>query len=84
MDQTITGQARFATPVRVAFRPGGAAREISNPREAFDYLRNCPVQEGPVFESALEACFVATYDTSCVEEARKGLRTFARAYRLLA
>jgi hypothetical protein len=76
--------AYFARPVRVALPEGGTSAEIRCPGEALDFMLQCPVQEGPIFESALEACFVATYDPSCCEEARTGFAAFAKAYGLLS
>jgi len=83
MNQEQSVQPRFETPVRITSRPG-KIKEIASPKEAFDFLRTCPVQEGPIFESALEACFTATYDDEAIEEARRGLKTFAKAHGFLA
>ncbi|WEX10020.1 DUF982 domain-containing protein [Chelativorans sp. AA-79] len=83
MNQEQSTQPRFETPVRITLRPG-KTKEIANAREAFDFLRTCPVQEGPIFESALEACFVATYRSEAVGEARRSLKTFAKAHGFIA
>jgi len=83
MNEEQSVQSCFETPIRVAARPG-KVREIASPQQAFDFLRTCPVQEGPIYESALEACFTATYDDTAVEDARRGLKAFAKAHGFLA
>ncbi|WP_034658623.1 DUF982 domain-containing protein [Chelativorans sp. J32] len=82
MNQEQSIQPRFKSPVRISLHPGRTT-DIESPRQAFDFLRTCPVQEGPIFEGALEACFAATYNDEAIEEARRGLRTFAKAHGFL-
>lgn len=75
-------QAQFELPVRVVLRE--QVHEISSPRSALDFLLKCPVQEGPIFEGAVEACFSATMNRAPAEEARLGLATYAKIYGILA
>ena len=53
-------------------------------RDGFEFLLTCPVQEGPIFESALEVCFAALSNPSLSNDARRGITTFARIHGLLA
>lgn len=73
----------FDSPVHVRRTCRTVAR-IRCAREGFDFLLTCPVQEGPIFESALEACFSALSNPSLNADARRGLATFAHAHGLLA
>lgn len=52
-------------------------------REGFDFLLACPIQEGPIFESALEACFSALNNPALSADARRGVATFARIHGFL-
>jgi len=74
-------QAQFELPVRVVLRE--KVHEISNPQSALEFLLKCPVQEGPIFESAVEACFSATMNRAPADEARMGLATYAKIYGVL-
>jgi len=74
--------AQFELPVRVVLRE--KVHEISSPRSALDFLLKCPVQEGPIFESAVEACFSATMNRASADEARIGFATYAKIYGILA
>src|SRR5690554_6268802 len=53
---------QFDMPVRLVLRPGEPVTEVYTPAEAVAALFASPVQEGPIYESALEACFAATMD----------------------
>jgi Protein of unknown function (DUF982). len=53
---------QFDMPVRLVLRPGEPVTEVYTPTEAMAALFASPVQEGPIYESALEACFAATMD----------------------
>lgn len=73
----------FDSPIHVRCETRAVVR-IDSPMEAFDFLLSCPHQEGPLYESALEACFSALIDGAHVSDAQHGLRSFARAHGLLA
>lgn len=75
---------QFEMPVRLVLRPGGPVTEVYSPAEAMAVLFCCEAQEGPIYESALEACFSATMDHHYCEEARSALVAYGRAYGLLS
>ena len=79
MDQTP-----FASPVHVVTGRDERVAEIGCARDAFEYLQKARVQEGPIFESAMEACFAAMHDAAFAKDAQLGLAAYAKAYRLLA
>lgn len=76
--------AHFALPVRIVVRPGEPVTEVYTADEGLALLMDWPVQEGPVFQKAMEACLSATTDHSRAEHARKAFVGFARASGILA
>ena len=75
--------APFDSPVHVVFS-GKTVTKLHCAKEGFDFLLTCPIQEGPIFESALEACFSALSNPELSADARRGLATFAHVHGLLA
>lgn len=75
--------APFDLPIHVRCASRNVVK-IRSPKDAFDFLLSCPTQEGPLYESALEACFSALANKVHHADAYRGLLTFARAHGLLA
>lgn len=75
--------APFDSPIHVLC-PRKSLKKIHCAKEGFDFLLSLPVQEGPVFESALEACFAALSNPELSKDAHSGLAKFARVHGFLA
>lgn len=75
--------APFDSPIHVLC-PRKSLKKIRCAKEGFDFLLSLPVQEGPVFESALEACFAALANPKLSKDAHSGLAKFARVHGFLA
>jgi hypothetical protein len=75
--------ALFDSPIHVLC-PRKSLKKIHCAKEGFDFLLSLPVQEGPVFESALEACFAALLNPELSKDAHNGFAKFARVHGFLA
>lgn len=73
----------FGSPVHVRCA-NQSVKSIRSVREGFDFLLACQCHDGPLFESALEACFSALANPDYREDARRGLLAFAHAHGYLA
>jgi len=73
----------FGSPVHVRCA-NQTVTSIRSAKEGFDFLLACQSHDGPLFESALEACFSALSNPDHAADARQGVLAFAHAHGYLA
>jgi len=73
----------FGSPVHIRCA-NHSVTSIHSAKEGFDFLLSCQSHDGPLFESALEACFSALANPDHTSDARRGLIAFAHAHGYLA
>ena len=76
--------AQFALPVRIVMRAGEPVTEIYSAEEALDLLMAWPIQDGRIFNRAMETCLAASADPALAEDARRQFVAFANASGLMA
>jgi hypothetical protein len=76
---------QFEVPVRIAVEPGLPVEEIYGVEQALDFLQQWPVRrQGPVYQTAFNACFGATVDVVKTEDACRAFMAFCRVSKLIA
>ena len=74
---------QFGSPVHIRCS-NQSVTTIHSAKEGFDFLLGCQTYDGPLFESAVEACFSALANPDLINDARRGLIAFAHAHGCLA
>lgn len=76
---------QFFMPVRIVAVSEQPVDEIYSVTQALDFLVAWPRgRQGPVYQTALNACLAASVDQLATEDARKAFISFARITNILA
>lgn len=76
---------QFFMPVRIVAASEQPVDEIYSVTQALDFLVAWPRgRQGPVYQTALNACLAASVDQLATEDARKAFISFARITNILA
>lgn len=76
---------QFFMPVRIVITDDQPVEEMYSVNQALDFLISWPSgRQGPVYQTALNACLAATVDKVSTEDARKAFISFARITNILA
>ncbi|UUP16490.1 DUF982 domain-containing protein [Nitratireductor thuwali] len=75
---------QFDLPVRLVLQPGQPVIEIYSAEEALDLLMTWPVQDGPLYQRAMDSCVAAIAGTGTLDEARRAFTNVARVTKVLA
>ena len=76
---------QFVIPVRIRKEPEATVDEVYSVNQALDFLIGWPgTTQGPVYETALNACLAASVDEVSAEDARTAFISFARFSNILA
>lgn len=75
---------QFDLPVRLVLRPGQPVTEVYSAEEALDLLMVWPVQDGPIYQRAMNSCVAAIAGTESTDAARRAFTNVARASKVLA
>jgi hypothetical protein len=76
---------QFFMPVRIVVAPDKPVEEVYGLNQALDFLISWPSgRQGPVYQTALNACLAASVDEVSTEDARRAFISFARITNILA
>lgn len=76
---------QFFMPVRIVSVTDQPVEEIYSVTQALDFLISWPRgRQGPVYQTALNACLAASVEEIATEDARKAFMSFARITNILA
>ncbi|MFU0505821.1 DUF982 domain-containing protein [Pseudaminobacter sp. NGMCC 1.201702] len=76
---------QFVIPVRIRTMPGACVDEVYSVSQALDLLIDWPgTRQGPIYQTALNACLAATVEEVPTEDARRAFVSFARFSNILA
>ncbi|MEI5679860.1 MULTISPECIES: DUF982 domain-containing protein [unclassified Mesorhizobium] len=75
---------QFIIPVRISPEPSQPVTEIYSVGDAMTFLQEWPVgRQGPVYQTAMNACLEAMIEQVPTEDARKAFTSFARVSKIL-
>ncbi|MDH6232368.1 hypothetical protein M2281_002967 [Mesorhizobium soli] len=76
---------QFFMPVRISLDAEKPITEIYGVDQALDFLLAWPTgRQGPIYQKALNACFVASVEQGSAEDARKAFFNFTKTAGILA
>jgi hypothetical protein len=76
---------QFVIPVRILRAPDASVDEVYSVSQALDFLIDWPgTRQGPIYQTALNACLAATVEEVPTEDARRAFISFARFSNILA